>query len=63
MHIGFTNYIKESVNHVILNGSKSSSYAELHTDDADTPIFFAVGSKMFLEILCCKDRAFWNETV
>jgi hypothetical protein len=39
MYVGFTIYIMEFVNQVILNGSKISSYVELHADDADTPIF------------------------
>jgi len=40
MYVGFTIYITEFVNRLILNGSKISSYIELHANDADTPIFF-----------------------
>jgi len=40
MHAGFTIYTTEYVNQVILNGSKISSYVNLHADDADTPIFY-----------------------
>jgi len=40
MHVGFTIYITEFVNQVTLNGSKISSYVELHANGADTPIFF-----------------------
>jgi hypothetical protein len=40
MRVGFTIYSTEFVNQVTLNGSKISSYVELHADDAHTPTFF-----------------------